>query len=65
MNVPFCSYTCGTKVRGVRVIWTWVAMIILLWLLGFGFEVGGVWIHGLLGIVVLLVVFQVFRYIKR
>ncbi|WP_193745496.1 DUF5670 family protein [Geomicrobium sp. JCM 19055] len=46
-------------------IWTWVAMIILLWLLGFGFEVGGVWIHGLLGIVVLLVAFQVFRYIKR
>ena len=39
-------------------LWTIVGIILLLWLLGFGFEVGGGLIHILLVIALIVVVFN-------
>jgi hypothetical protein len=39
-------------------LWTIIAVLVVLWLLGFGFNIGGGLIHLLLVIAVIVLVFQ-------
>lgn len=39
-------------------LWTIIAILIVLWLLGFGFQLGGSLIHILLVIAVIVVIYQ-------
>jgi len=40
------------------VLWTIIGVLLLLWLLGFGFQIGGSFVHALLVIAVIVLVFQ-------
>lgn len=39
-------------------LWTVLAVLVVLWLLGFGFQVGGSFIHLLLVVAAIVLVFQ-------
>lgn len=59
---------CGVKVSKEEVIlmlWTIVAVLLILWLLGFGFAIAGGLIHILLVIALVLVVFELFARRRR
>lgn len=39
-------------------LWTIITVLLILWLLGFSFQVGGNFIHALLVIVIIVVIFR-------
>ena len=52
------SYIVPILLIFIRMLWTIAVVILILWLLGFNFHVGGNLIHTLLVIVVILVLVQ-------
>ncbi|MEO6120002.1 MAG: lmo0937 family membrane protein [Terriglobales bacterium] len=48
-------YPCGP---GELMLWTIVAILLIMWLLGFGFKVGGSLIHALLVIAIVVALFN-------
>ena len=51
------GWTHTTLLRRLAVLWTTIGILLLLWILGFAFQVGGGLIHALL--VIALVVFVI------
>ena len=48
------------RLEAISMLWTIIGIVLVLWLLGFAFHVGGGLIHTLLVVVLILVVYNVF-----
>lgn len=63
--LAFQRFACSQRTREINMLWTIVAILLILWLLGFSFGVGGSLVHLVLAAAAVVVVINLLSGRRR